>query len=271
MKRIFTASLILLLFLTGQFASADHGSQNQIQVNENRFFDDLLSGQKQIWTSPFRIQSRDLIWIAPLIGSTALSLTKDSDWSHSLQPSVSTLDTSGKISYLGSAPVVFSSAAALYFLGKLTHNNRAKVAGFLSLEALTDATILVQGTKLITGRERPRSGDLDGSFWVQGNSFPSGHSASVWALAAVFSGVYPDQKLLQIGAFSLATVVSVSRVTSKNHYVSDVIVGSAVGYLVGRMVVKRHTVSSSESKLQSISPYIDQKNGEYGLNAFIQW
>jgi len=106
---------------------------------------------------------------------------------------------------------------------------------------------------------------------VRGNSFPSGHSASIWALAAVFSGVYPDKKLVQIGVYSLATAVSIARVTGKNHYVSDVIVGSGVGYLIGRMVVKQHTTSANESKLEAITPYIDKRNQRYGLNVLVRW
>jgi membrane-associated phospholipid phosphatase len=270
LKRFFILWIVFLLFIS-QLASADTQGQNQIQIKEGQFFNDLLSGQKEIWTSPFRAHTRDLLWIAPLIGGTALTFKKDSEWSHSIQSSTSTLDTSRKISYLGSAEVTFSAAAAIYFLGKLANNNRAKVAGFLSLEALTNTTILVQGTKAITGRERPQSGDRDGSFWVRGNSFPSGHSASIWSLAAVLSGVYPDNKLLQIGAYSLATAVTVSRVTGESHYVSDVLVGSAAGYLIGRMVVKQHTISSNESKLQSITPYIDKKNQRYGLNVNLRW
>jgi membrane-associated phospholipid phosphatase len=279
LKRFLFLCFVLLPFLAQvafgtdtQNASTElKPSQTRIRINEKQFFNDLFVGQKEIWTSPFRAQTRDLLWIVPLIGGTALTLKNDADWSHSYQPSNSTLDASRKISYLGSGPVTFSTAAAIYFIGKLTNNDRAKSAGFLSLEALANTAILVQGAKAITGRERPKSGDRDGSFWVRGNSFPSGHSASVWSLAAVFAGVYPDNKLIQVGAYSLATAVSISRVTGQNHFVSDALVGSAVGYLIGRMVVKQHTISSNESKLQSITPYIDKKNQRYGLSVLVRW
>jgi len=39
----------------------------------------------------------------------------------------------------------------------------------------------------------------------------------------------------------LATAVSLSRMTSQRHYASDVLVGSAIGYLIGNFVMRHHS------------------------------
>jgi membrane-associated phospholipid phosphatase len=47
--------------------------------------------------------------------------------------------------------------------------------------------------------------------------------------------------LVQIGAYGLASAVSLSRFTGRNHFLSDVVIGSAMGYGIGRYVYhKRH-------------------------------
>jgi hypothetical protein len=56
---------------------------------------------------------------------------------------------------------------------------------------------------------------------------------------------------VQVGAYGLATAVSLSRYTGRNHFLSDVLVGSAIGYGVGRYVYhKRH------------DPTLDARNGK---------
>ena len=43
-----------------------------------------------------------------------------------------------------------------------------------------------------------------------------------------------------IVAYGLATGVSVTRVLGQEHFPSDVFVGAACGYLIGRYVVRHH-------------------------------
>ena len=50
---------------------------------------------------------------------------------------------------------------------------------------------------------------------------------------------YPGP-LTQILAYGLATGVSAARVSGRNHFPSDVVVGSAMGWLIGRQAYKSH-------------------------------
>lgn len=72
------------------------------------------------------------------------------------------------------------------------------------------------------------------------DSFPSGHSIMAFTGAAfthaVFALRYPDspyRKASTITAWSLAATTAVLRVASGNHFVSDVLVGSAIGTFFG--------------------------------------
>ncbi|NTU97389.1 MAG: phosphatase PAP2 family protein [Chlorobiaceae bacterium] len=58
------------------------------------------------------------------------------------------------------------------------------------------------------------------------NSFPSGHSATAFSAAAVFSILFPRFRIL---FFFAATLIAFSRIAVGKHYVSDVIAGSFLG------------------------------------------
>ena len=92
-------------------------------------------------------------------------------------------------------------------------------------------------------RERPTLDSAKGKFFQKSvgldSSFPSTHSIIAWSSAAVIASEYPSP-LIQIAAYGMATGVSLTRVLGKQHFPSDVLVGSAVGWMVGRYVFHKH-------------------------------
>jgi len=91
-----------------------------------------------------------------------------------------------------------------------------------------------------TGRLRPYQSNYQNVFFQGGDSFPSNHSALAWAFASVVAHEYPNL-YAQLGAYGLATGISLARVASSQHFLSDVFLGGLIGYQVGRQVYKaRH-------------------------------
>lgn len=68
-----------------------------------------------------------------------------------------------------------------------------------------------------------------------GPSFPSGHAAFYFALAAV---VYSYNKKIGLGFFSAAFLVSLARIFVGVHWPSDVMAGIVVGIFSGWLIVK---------------------------------
>jgi len=68
------------------------------------------------------------------------------------------IDTSNTISAFGSPYATFAGAAGLYFLRLGTHNEHLAETGRLGAEAVADASLVVEGFKLATNRERPNEG-----------------------------------------------------------------------------------------------------------------
>ena len=61
-----------------------------------------------------------------------------------------------------------------------------------------------------------------------------------WSSAAVIASEYPGI-LTKLTVYGLATGVTVTRVAARQHFPSDVLVGSAVGWMIGRYVFHRHS------------------------------
>jgi undecaprenyl-diphosphatase len=124
--------------------------------------------------------------------------------------------------------VLWCAVAALIPLVAPRTGRRAAGRGLLSLAV---ASALVNGPlKLVSKRSRPTQAlPPQAARWVRQPmtySFPSGHSASAFAFATAVTLELP-QLALPLGA--LAFAVAYSRVLTRVHYPSDVLVGSALG------------------------------------------
>jgi Capsule assembly protein Wzi/PAP2 superfamily len=128
---------------------------------------------------------------------------------------------------------------ASFLLGHIKHDDQLSEAGLLTGEAAINATAVGYVFKEISQRQRPFQGSGHGNFFSGGGSFPSEHAAIAWAVASVWAHEYPSW-FSQTAAYGLASAVTITRVTAKQHFPSDVIVGSALGWYFGRQVYRAH-------------------------------
>jgi len=250
----FCATLIALLFSISTAALAQTPKSEPAQAQptpspsptpslEKKFVTNILRDQRAIWLSPFSTRRSDLKWLAPLGLSTAILIGTDRRTSGELIEnggSQTRLNVSHDIARLGSFYSVAGIAAGFYFVGRAKGDLRARETGLLSAEALIDAGIVTSVLKLATQRPRPFIDNGRGDFRDDGNSFPSGHATSAWALAAVVAQEYKHRPLIKWSAYALAATISASRYTGRNHFLSDVVVGGAIGYGIGRYVYHEH-------------------------------
>jgi hypothetical protein len=206
---------------------------------ERDFLKNVLRDQRAIWTSPFRLGRGDARRLAPLAISTAALLATDQETDEFGQ-SVGRANVSRDVSLAGSVYSTGGVAAAFYLVGRAAHNARARETGLLGGEALIDGGVVFSVLKNVTQRQRPDHDEGQGEFFERGHSFPSGHATSAWALATVVANEYKGHRAVEIAAYGLAAAVSASRYTGRNHFLSDVLVGSAIGYGTGRYVYHAH-------------------------------
>ncbi len=214
---------------------------------EKEFFRNILRDQRAIITAPLHLKKSDARFLLPLGAVTATLLATDRRTAGALHDNQSRLKISRDISRLGDFYATGGIAGAFYLVGRATNSARARETGLLGIEALIDSGIDVQALKAITQRPRPRVDNASGEFFDRGNSFPSGHAISAWSLATVVAEEYHNHCFVQITAYGLAVAVSASRYTGRNHFLSDALVGSVLGYGIGHYVYKTHHNQSLDS------------------------
>jgi membrane-associated phospholipid phosphatase len=234
---------------------------------------DIGHDQIGIWTTPLRITPRDAIWLVPFAGATGVALHYDAQALQNLGVDQSRIDRSNTISAFGSPYATFGGAAGLYFLGLGTHNEHLTETGRLGAEAVADASLVVEALKLATNRQRPNEGNGQGDFWPHGSygldgAFPSGHAAASFALARVIASEYPS-KPVQLAAYAFALAISASRVTARQHFPSDVLVGGTFGYLIGGYVVRHHADEDLSAGF-SFVPVVDMPTRTFGARIDIR-
>ncbi len=150
---------------------------------------------------------------------------------------------------LGSRGVLLAGAGA-FLIGKATGNETAADVGLHTSASLVVAGAAVTALKIGTGRLRPAAGagaeefDFGRGFDLQNESlsFPSGHTATAFALAASISEEakrhWPEQEhWLTPALYAAAALVGLSRVLDDAHWTSDVLAGAVIGTAAGRGTV----------------------------------
>lgn len=214
--------------------SSDHTFDNTVARAPANF----LVDQKAIWKSPAHLRLSDATWLVPLGGLAAGLFATDSDVSRHLNTAPNTIHRYQELSNYGVGAMA-GAGAGLYLLGRIRNDEHERETGFLAGEAAVDSLLGAEAVKYMTRRERPYVDNANGYFWHGGDSFPSEHAAAAWSIAGVIAHEYPGP-LPKLAAYGLATAISVSRINGQQHFPSDVLVGSALGYLVAQYVYNRH-------------------------------
>lgn len=132
-------------------------------------------------------------------------------------------------------------AIILMLAGYFNKNDRILRTGKFGLIAIILAGIIVQIIKFTIGRPRPTLTDaglnnFGPSLTIGFDSFPSGHTASSFALAAVLSLVFPKGRYV---FYSIAAIAGISRIYLDSHFASDVFAGALLGIWIGWLAYKK--------------------------------
>lgn len=203
----------------------------------------ILKDEGAIWSSPARIRDDNFRYLIPLGLAVTVAITTDHQaMSELVSRNASFNNTNTNASNVLVGPFI-AAPAVIFAAGHFTGSDHARETGILGGEAMLDGLVVEQGMKLMFWRERPTVDNAKGKFFQTGvgwdSSFPSSHSMIAWSSAAVLAEEYPS-RLNRLGIYTLATGVSLTRVLGQQHFPSDVLVGSAFGWMVGHYVYKKH-------------------------------
>ncbi len=255
-------NIILKIFFNLLFISSTtiYCQNTNIVQNQSESFpsinDDLKSffhtGEK-LFNAPGRFDKKDWITLTSIIALTGSSTFLDQDnrdlWLNTRCETLDDISTVGRlygeISYAGIL------SGTLYLGGKISRNKELAITGRMLIEGLFYAGLTTTVVKFVTGRSRPYTNDdhLTFRFFQTENdymAFPSGHSTVAFTLSSILSDRI-DNTYASVGLYSLALLTVWQRMYSDNHWLSDTIMGAAIGYFIGKAVVKFDDSSGSNN------------------------
>ena len=199
----------------------------------------LFLDQKMFWTTPFHMTETQLQWAVPLAFAGAALVASDTAIEKHVPMTKTTVSHANTASNLGLGAMA-GVGAGMFLWGHLTDNEQQRETGLLAGEAGIDAFLDTEVFKYAFGRERPFTGSGKGHFFQGGTSLPSEHASISWAIASVIAHEYPGP-LTQVLAYGAAGGISAARLVAHQHFASDVILGSALGWYLGRQVYRAHS------------------------------
>lgn len=238
--RVALILLILCLSTSNISFGADSSEEYKLSM---KFAGKMGRDFIKVVRSPGEWDKNDFLGIGIVLGTGALLFAFDDDihdWFQGNKTPTSE-DYSKVFSTFGSGYFITGLAASLYITGELTNNANLRKTALLSFESWMISGVLVGAFKVMIGRSRPSKGEGKASFhpfsFQSGfRSLPSGHSSSAFAVAAVIAG-QSKKFYVDFLSYTLATCVALSRVHDNKHWMSDVFIGSVIGYAVGKKIL----------------------------------
>lgn len=185
-------------------------------------------------------------------------------------PAIHSLAAPGRIyDVIGPEIFILGTSGILLTGGYINKDSKLVNTGWTMLEAVLFTQLITNVMKFGFGRIRPYM--QKGATWfdpvnIRGehaiHSMPSGHTSRIFALATVLASSY-DTPWIRIPAYALAGSVALQRLESNKHWLSDVVVGGTLGYLIGRSLAKYNNLIEHKSKIR-VTPMV--RGGLLGLN-----
>jgi membrane-associated phospholipid phosphatase len=200
--------------------------------------------------------------LLPLAAGTAAAVTAsafDGPTRDLLQGACSSCGATGAT--VGGGTAMVPLVGALFVAGRFSPQGRFRSATYDFAQAAIVTSAYTGLLKYSVGRTRP-----DGSDTL---SFPSGHTSTAFSLAAVADHHYGWK--VGLPAYALATGIGLSRVEKDKHYLSDVLAGATIGFIVGRTVARLDGERPAKKRVISVGPATDPHGQGIGLGLSASW
>ncbi|MFN3345353.1 MAG: phosphatase PAP2 family protein [Chloroherpetonaceae bacterium] len=217
---------------------------------------------KAIYASPIHYSPSQWLTVAGVLSLTACSHAFDEPMrtfarAHQT-PTLNALFSVGE--FYGNPIGAGVIGGGLYLGGLSGRNASARLTGRAVLESVLYASLLTQVLKMSIGRSRPYQNkgarDFNGLSWTNRQwSFPSGHTTIAFATSASLSARLKNP-FATVGLFGLALLTTGHRLYDDQHWLSDTVLGAAIGTSIGLAVGK--LINDEERHGETLPPQATQ-------------
>jgi len=139
---------------------------------------------------------------------------------------------------------LLAGTGSLILAAHSTSNERFQDMTYAWTQGYVLNNLLTEALKQGVRRERPNGHNS--------RSFSSGHASNAFTFATIINHYYGSKA--GIPAYGVAGLVAVSRMEKNVHYLSDVVMGATLGFIVGRTVVRGRDKRGRVSWIPIVSP-----------------
>lgn len=250
----------ILLFILIILATLNLQAQDSTKVRDNIFKRVLTDGKNTVLTiahtyaAPFHWQKNDFLMLGGVLAvSGATMLIDEPVYKLMLRNQNNTFDRLESVGdFLGQPENNYPIMLAVWASGAIINNTWLRDTGIMMIASVTSSGLLQTIAKEAVGRSRPGSGRGAFSFKPFGgaeyHSFPSGHTmlsvANSWILARQVNFMP-----LKIVFYSLPVLTGASRVYVGAHWLSDIVLGSALGIACAESVLRLYPLIKENKKI----------------------
>lgn len=205
--------------------------------------DNILS----FYAAPGQLSSTDWVIATGIVASTYGLMHADQNFYNNYLKSRDTriLNSVGYkfLTKYGEIMYANSLGAATYLTGLFIQNDFIKITGRVLLEGLFISGLTAITLRTFFGRSRPYYEQNPWKFnWFVFNEkmdgFPSGHTTVAFTLSTILAERI-DKSWARVLFYGIATLNTVARVYSDEHWMSDAVLGSLIGFGTGIYVINR--------------------------------
>lgn len=242
--------------------------RGNIKLDSN-YFKGIFTDTGYALTSPWRWDKSDWATASVVAGVTGIFFVLDDDIKEEVQGgrSSTTDDISKFFEPFGNGAFQIPVLAGFYLYGRFGENDKLERMALLATESFLVTGLFNTALKVVTGRPRPSKGesaDTFTGFSTSNNSFASGHTSTVFAIATVVANEYEHTPLIALISYGIATMTGFSRLNDNKHWASDVVFGAALGYFTAKTILKLH--SNKKGRHFTIYPHADHRGGGLTLS-----
>ena len=246
----FTAGMLLLaLSAPVNLVAQNVAPPAARDVSWRKLLPNIATDQKTIWWGFPRdlAHGRHLLPVAAVVGTAAALIAVDPHDAPYFRSTTAFHGFNQVFSSRAASIGMVAAPVSMYAAGLVKRDSKLQRTALFAGEAVADAEILATAMKAVDRRIRPSTIQPGGDFadtWFKNSKpngcFPSGHTIAAFSIATVISRQYGTRhKWVPFLAYGLAATVGFSRITLSAHFLSDVFMGGALGYTIGRFVVLR--------------------------------
>ncbi len=248
--------LLLTFILLNQIYAGD-----SLKIKNARIWDEVVYDTKvfisdgaAIYSAPFRFNSKEWLYTGAGIVSMGIIVSQDRNLKASLSKGDKSRDIWSYVKSYGDVKYAGIGSGIIYLTGLVFRSKIIRETGRMLLQSLVYSGSITILLKIVTGRSRPyySESQYDFNWFEKGEdklSFPSGHSTVAFAISTVLAEKI-DTWWSRAGFYSLAALTAYSRVHDNQHWVSDAVFGSLIGFGSGYFVVH---VNNDRNKKQKFS------------------